>query len=1158
MEKYQYSETERSVIEKCVIPVAVYQFVDHRVVTLVISDGFIELFDLPERDEAYEIMDHDMYRNDHPDDVERIENASMIFASEGGDLSVVYRTMIRGEYRIIHAIGKQIFSDTGARLAVVWYTDEGVYDAENPVEFDKALKREALKDSLFFKGDYDPLTGLPGMNYFFELAEEGKTRLVAEGENPALLFFDLIGMNDYNLANGYVEGDKLIIEMARVLTETFSSENCCHVGGDRFMAFTKEFALQETLLVFFEQCREINGGKNLPVRVGIYLHSMEDVGVSVACDRAKIACDLNRQSAISEYNFFNENMLREAEKRQYIINCLDRAIEEEWIEVYYQPIVRAANGFVCDEEALARWNDPARGFLSPGDFIPILEDARLIYKLDLYVAEQILKKMKKIREAGLYVVPGSVNISRSDFETCDIVEEIRRRVDDAGVSRDMLTIEVTESVIGDDLEYITRQIERFHELGFKVWMDDYGSGYSSPDILQSIPFDTIKLDMQFMRKFDKNPKSRIIISGLIKMAIGLGIETVVEGVETEEQAEFLKEVGCTKLQGYYYSKPLPLSEVLSRYDKGAQIGLENPAETEYYEAIGRVNLYDLSLASDEKEQFRDYFDTMPMMILELGKEDVSIVRANKSCRDFLHKSFGVVNTDVKIKTNRKSGLGASLLKALVQCGEDGHQVIMDEKTKDGRIVHLFIRRIAINPVNGIAALALVVLGITDETMFDTGLTYGHIAWALSSDYIDMYYVNLEDESFVEYRPEGEKGGIAQEKRGGDFFETARRDALEYLYPDDREKFVAVFTKENVIRTIEEHGTFTTSYRLLGDDEPIYVNMKAAYIGTEKKRIIIGVNNVDAQMKQREALERVREERQAYSRIAALSREFICFYTVDPKTDNFIEFQASEDYESLGVAKEGDNFFESSAIEGKRAVFPEDQNLFFKGLTKNKVLKAIKKDGVFTLIYRIIIGGEPKYVCLRAVMVTEEGKQQLIFGVSDIDEQVKKDRENAYNLSPVNVREDVDALTGVKNKHAYIDMEKQLNQMIEEKNPPAFAIVVMDLNSLKTVNDSLGREAGDMVLKQGAAMICDIFRHSPVFRVGGDEFVVFVRGQDYDHAAQLMETLQERNMENLVSGGPVVAAGIAYYEDDAGVEIMYRRADIAMSENKAELKKMDAD
>ena len=249
--------------------------------------------------------------------------------------------------------------------------------------------------------------------------------------------------------------------------------------------------------------------------MGIYKNSMGYVTTGVACDRAKMACDRKKGTITSVYNYFNEEMLKATQVKNYVLDNLDNAIREGWIKVYYQPIIRSANGRVCDEEALARWIDPNVGFLSPAEFIPVLEDTKQIYKLDLYVLEQVLKKIKTIEERNLHVVPCSINISRSDFEMCDVVEEIRKRVDAAGIEHDRLTIEITESAIATDMEYVIKQVEQLTEMGFAVWMDDYGSGYSSPEILQRIPFNTLKLDMQFMRQFDKTPKNRIIISEII-------------------------------------------------------------------------------------------------------------------------------------------------------------------------------------------------------------------------------------------------------------------------------------------------------------------------------------------------------------------------------------------------------------------------------------------------------------------------------------------------------------------------------------------------------------------------------------------------------------------------------------------------------------------
>ena len=411
----------------------------------------------------------------------------------------------------------------------------------------------------------DALTGLPNMRYFFTLGEKERDRILETGGDPVLLFFDLIGMKHYNSQYGFDEGDRIICGFGSILAEQYG-ENCvCRYSDDHFAAVTDAADLDKKLRRTFLESEYLNGGRSLPVRAGVYPNSIEEVPVSVACDRAKYACDKHRSSFVSGYYVFDEGMCRQIDDVRYIISRLDRALDERRIRVFYQPIIRSESGKVCDVEALSRWMDPERGMLSPAVFIPVLENARLIYRLDLYVLDRILENMLEQKAEGRGIVPHSVNLSRSDFDSCDIVEEIRQRVDRAGIPHEMLTIEVTESMVGSDFDFMKERIQRFQSLGFRVWMDDFGSGYSSLDVLQYIHIDLLKFDMRFMHRFEEGEESKIILTELIRMAENLGIETVCEGVETEEQAGFLRTVGSTKLQGYYFSKPVPFEEIVEKF-----------------------------------------------------------------------------------------------------------------------------------------------------------------------------------------------------------------------------------------------------------------------------------------------------------------------------------------------------------------------------------------------------------------------------------------------------------------------------------------------------------------------------------------------------------------------------------------------------------------
>ena len=716
MKKFQYSKTALRVLEHSVIPFVVFQRVDGQIVPLVLSAGFCNLYGIA-REEAYDLMKHDMYRDVHPEDIDRLITAVNRFDNEGGSLNIVYRlkTPMQIDHLVLHVQGEHITAEDGTRLAIVWYTSEGVYSSDDKREnelihsFNVLLREETMIRQTF----YDALTGLPNMSYFFKMTDAERRKAKAKTEPKAIVYFDFCGLTGFNRKYGYAEGDKLIRAFSELLVRYFSYDSCCRLFQDNFLVYTDADGLAIKLEEMFEECLVLNEEKTLPVRAGIYVDDKAGLEIGVACDRAKMACNVNRGNYISVYEYFNNTLLSQETNRQYILDNLDRALKEKWVQVYYQPIIRTANGKVCDEEALARWIDPEKGLLSPAEFIPVLEEASMIYKLDLYVVEQVLHKMKRLATEGLFVVPASVNLSRSDFDSCDVVEEIRRRVDASGISRNMLNIEITESTVGRDFEYMKGQVERFRNLGFSVWMDDFGSGYSSLDLLQEIRFDVIKLDMRFMRKFDKTDRSRIILTELMKMAIGLGIETVTEGVETKEQVEFLREIGCTRLQGFYYSKPLPMEEILKRYREGAQIGFENPDETEYFSAVGNINLYDPSfIAKERRDSLQQYFNTLPIAILELKDGEVTILRCNRSYREFVQNEVGINMQDEPMQNVKfKQQPDPLFMDVLKRCGTEGETILLNNRYDNKATINGFVRRIAVNPVTGAIAIAAIVLSV---------------------------------------------------------------------------------------------------------------------------------------------------------------------------------------------------------------------------------------------------------------------------------------------------------------------------------------------------------------------------------------------------------------------------------------------------------------
>nr|MCR5692242.1 EAL domain-containing protein [Eubacterium sp.] len=435
---------------------------------------------------------------------------------------------------------------------------------------------------------YDLLTDLPNMNYFLELAEEGCRDLIEREKLPAVLSFNLNGLKMFNQKYGIEEGRNLLISFGKLLEKYFSKKSASRFGEDHFYAYAESTGVEFKLFQIFDELKHLNNGRSLPVRVGIYTPSgfSDNVSAAVACDRARTACDKDRKTYESKYTYFTKQMEMAERERDYIVNNIDAAIAKGYIKAYYQPKVRTLDGKLSGAEVLARWDDPDYGFLSPGAFIPILEDSNLTYKLDIFILEQLAKDLKRCDDLGLTKVPVSFNLSRTDFTMTDPLQVLERVVENSGVDKSYFKVEITESTVMEDPVQMKTHIDNLRRAGFAVIMDDFGSAYSSLAMLREFSFDALKIDMGFMRSFDD--RSREILKAIILMSKNLGMHTVAEGVDDQVQLDFLKNQGCEIIQGYYYGKPVPFDRF---HDQLSQQGIktESLEEREFFDIVGREN-----------------------------------------------------------------------------------------------------------------------------------------------------------------------------------------------------------------------------------------------------------------------------------------------------------------------------------------------------------------------------------------------------------------------------------------------------------------------------------------------------------------------------------------------------------------------------------------
>lgn len=315
----------------------------------------------------------------------------------------------------------------------------------------------------------------------------------------------------------------------------------------------------------------------------------------------------------------------------YIIDNFQEALDNGYIQAYYQPVIRTLSRQLCSFEALARWIDPEYGVIYPDEFIPVLERRKKIHLLDAQILRLACDRIRSAVIRGEVPIPISVNLSRLDFTLCDIFKVVEDIVSEYQIPHDFIYFEITESVMAERKDLMLGIVSRFREAGYQIWMDDFGSAYSSLNVLKEYDFDEIKLDMEFMRPFNK--RSQRIAASVVEMAKGLQIHTLAEGLENEEQVRYMRNIGCEKVQGFFFGGPMPYDDAIEHL-KRTGISFEVPQDRKYYDDIGLINI--LSAVPFMTRQQRDAITTarqlnsIPLMLVELLRDSFRVLFYNSA------------------------------------------------------------------------------------------------------------------------------------------------------------------------------------------------------------------------------------------------------------------------------------------------------------------------------------------------------------------------------------------------------------------------------------------------------------------------------------------------------------------------------------------------
>ena len=1133
MRRYKFSSTEKRIIERSVVPLVIYQYINEKITPVIISDGYCACMGL-NREDAKIFLTNAFSTYGNPDtmmqfermvkDPENNEKEHMaVFTLELPESSEKVYVVARG-FTVIKK-NKSYLTVYYSKIGEKFVPSEKIdVSGESHFNFDNTYD---------YWNYYDILTRLPNMTYFLKLSEKHRSEVVKNNDISVTICFNLNRMKTFNNRYGVDEGTHLLTVFADILRKCFGNEGSARFGEDSFYAFTEISKDPEVqVLTVFNEMEIANNGRSLPVRAGMFIDREGDTESSIACDWAKIACDSDRDNYESHLSYFDEKMLEKVNDQEYVLHHINTALKERWIQVYYHPIVRLLTGEICEEEALTRWIDPTLGVIQPGRFLPILEDAKLLYKVDLYMADRILEDLKVKKDAGLRIVPVSLNVSRYDFECCDMVSEIVIRTREAGIDPKYLNIEITETVMGMDENFLKEQIRLLHEEGFQVWMDDFGSGYSSLNILQEFDFDLVKLEMRFLTGVGKNFRSPLIVQNIVNMALSLGTDVIAEGVETYEQMEFLREIGCDKAQGYYYAKPMTLDRII---DTQGERRRENIDEARYYRVISMTSMYDPVINGDFHTAATDFGTGNAVGIIEYRDDRYYILRSNDSFRRLLREKFGVITGDIYTEfSDIREKFGGRFQDSVKRCIRSGNWERVGYTEVNDILVTFSVREITKNPVTGASALLVVVSMVyRDEEIIskysdDLDKDGNEIKQTLSLyGQLPVNYIVvrvLEDP--VTHGPLDMKYVFANKRYcnlvGKRFEELRDHSYVELFGVDDLEwpaaAYRAAFYGEEKEGVHFSHILGKWVYYL---SRPISIPGCCAFVfldidkeQKEKEQLIVNsrtddtiiqiIKLLNSEMPYEEILNKVLQELSF-----VIHPDRICILEIEGKTViNDFEWCAKgvsstknylytiADYDLVALWKKYKNDDGTLIIDDVDEVKKLEPD-FYKFYHDNGIRRFM---GVPLYTKERVIG----FLCTSNYEINE------IFDTKKLLETVAffitfKITNNSL-MNKLDQMCYIDALTEVYNRHG-IDHETS-KYLLAHPDAPC-TIAALDIDDFKLVNDRYGHLIGDEVLKHLASSLIERFGELAIIgRNGGDEFLIIMKNMDAKESEPLFMSFTE--------------------------------------------------
>ena len=822
--------------------------------------------------------------------------------------------------------------------------------------------------------------------------------------------------------------------------------------------------------------------------------------------------------------------------KEFIIKNYQKAIDYHYIQPYYQPVIRTISRQLCSFEALARWIDPVIGMIYPDEFIPVLEEIRAIHLLDACVIRQACARIRLSLDKGEIPVPVSVNLSRLDFELCDIFTVVDEIVKEFILPHDFIYIEITESVMAEKKDLMLEIVEQFHKAGYQIWMDDFGSAYSSLNILKEFTFNELKLDMCFLRPWTM--RSRRIATSVIEMAKAIDIHTLAEGVETEEQFRYFRDIGCEKVQGYYFGKPMPYDAAMEHL-RSRGIRVEVPQERKYYDDIGQVNVLSAVpfMIREERDSLRTalQLNSIPLAMLEFRTDCFHILFCNTAFETIARGTgmFSVQFSEEVIGQDLPYHLISDKVMNLVDSTQGGEEGRMHFTSKED---YYEITAKCFAKAAGKFTVLLRMSNLTKEIRASSTNTLDELLRQIYTIYERITLVNLKEDTITPLYF-GTREKLVSGNKG--IRKLSEEYAEKYIFPDDRKEYLRLSDPSTMRERFDAAGiNYMMRFLRSNVRHGQYAWKAYSLLRTDEDRFFLMFGNVHDAMK---SVEKINQNVQGYD-YSTFTPELLWRDLVS--SDLLRLFWKDRDRRFLGASRAFLDYygFSSAAdIVGKNDeelgwhVHPDtymndEVMVIHEGITTHNVPGNCMNDGENR---DILASKTPLY--------DENGEIGGLIGYFiDRDKLSANDRRG-------NETKRRDMLTGLLNSRG-ISEEAAVFRDEYYLRGVDFVRIHISVDDFDSLNEQYGYDFGDKVLIElSRALKMTYGRTSAVGRYAGNKFVILhqVRDREQAHAMRSKIRMISESVHQ-VSGIPVtlyLSVGYVVFSEYLDLDEQAKKAEV---------------